>query len=50
MKIKKLRFQRKRVFLFLFLFLFLLGITVGYAFVKTGLSIEGIARIRNNSN
>lgn len=47
MKIKRLRYNRKKVFLGLFLFLCLIGITVGYAFITTTLKIEGTATVKD---
>ena len=46
MKIKRMRYGRKRIFLGLFLFLVLLGLGVGFAFVTTKLSIEGVANVK----
>ena len=47
MKIKRMRYSRKRIFLGLFLFLVLLGLGVGFAFVTTKLSIEGVANVKD---
>lgn len=47
MKIKKIRYNRKKVFIFLFLFLFLLGIGIGFAYVNTSLEITGIAKVKD---
>ena len=47
MKIKRIRYNRKKVFIFLFLFLFLLGIGIGFAYVNTALEITGIARVKD---
>ena len=47
MKIKRIRYHRKKIFIFLFLFLFLVGIGVGFAFVTTKLDIEGIVHVKD---
>lgn len=47
MKIKRLRYNRRKVFLGLFLFLSLLGITVGYALITTKLTIDGVATVKD---
>ena len=47
MKVKRLRYNRRKVFLGLFLFLCLIGVTLGYAFVTTKLEIEGIATVKD---
>lgn len=47
MKIKRIRYNRKKVFIFLFLFLFLLGIGIGFAYVNTALEITGVAKVKD---
>ncbi len=47
MKRKRLRYNRRKVFMGLFLFLCLIGITIGYAFVNTTLSINGTAKVKD---
>ncbi len=47
MKIKRIRYSRKRIFLCLFLFLVLLGLGIGFAYVTTKLSIEGVATVKD---
>ena len=47
MKIKRLRYNRRKVFLGLFLFLSLLGITVGYSLITTKLTIDGVATVKD---
>ena len=47
MKIKWVRYNRKRIFLCLFLFLILLGLSFGYALINSNLSIDGIANIKD---
>ena len=46
MKIKRMRYKRKKVFFALFLFLLIVGIGVGYALITTKLSIEGVANVK----
>ena len=46
MKIKWIKYNRKRIFLILFLFLLVVGITFGYAIVNTKLSVDGVAKIK----
>ena len=47
MKVKWIRYNRKKVFIGLFLFLVLVGLTFGYAFVTTKLTIDGIANVKD---
>ncbi len=47
MKRRRLRYNRRKIFLGLFLFLCLIGITLGYAFVTTRLSIDGTATVKD---
>ena len=46
MKIKRMRYKRKKIFFALFLFLLIVGIGVGYALITTKLSIEGVAKVK----
>ena len=50
MKIKWIRYNRKKVFLGLFLILGLIGLGIGFAFISTKLSIDGIVRLKRDSN
>ena len=47
MKIKRVRYHRKKIFIFLFLFLFLVGIGVGFAFITTKLEIDGTVHVKD---
>lgn len=49
MKIKRLRYNRRKVFIGLFLFLLLIGVTIGYALITSNLNVEGTARFTNAS-
>ena len=49
MKIKKIRYHRKRFYLIAFLFLLLIGVLVGYAALTANLSIDGILNISKTS-
>ena len=43
--LRKLRYNPKRSFLFMFLFLSLVSLTVGYAFLTTTMSIDGVSKM-----
>ena len=47
MKLKRIRYSRKKIFLGLFLFLMIFGIGIGYAFVTTKLEITGTAKVKD---
>ncbi len=47
MKIKRIRYSRKKFFVGLFLLLFLFGIGIGYAYINTDLEILGIAKVKD---
>ena len=44
-RFRKIRYNKKRMFSILFLYLFLLGMSLGYAFLTTTLSIEGVGNV-----
>ena len=47
MKIKWMKYNRKKVFMFLSLFLILFGLTFGYASLTTKISIDGVSNVKD---
>ncbi len=47
MKIKRIRYSRKKFFVGLFLLLFVLGVGIGYAYINTDLEILGTAKVKD---
>lgn len=49
MKIKRIRYHRKKFYLIVFLILLVIGVLVGYAALTTKLSIDGILNVSKTS-